>query len=65
MDKETREKINQIHDFCVRMEAVKDDVTCLKHTVYGNGKMGLRTQVIILWGVFAIVGGIAIKAVAR
>jgi hypothetical protein len=37
------------------------DVLQLQKTIYGNGSMGVRTQVIILWGAFIVVGGALIK----
>ena len=41
------------------------DVHALQKCVYGNGKMGLKTQVFILWGVFLILGGTLLKVVIR
>lgn len=32
--------------------------------VYGNGTIGLKTKVFILWGAMVIVGGIAVSAIA-
>ncbi len=41
------------------------DVLALQKCVYGNGKIGLKTQVFILWGVFLIIGGALVKIVAQ
>lgn len=41
------------------------DILTLKKTIYGNGTMGLKTQVVILWGCFVIVGGLALKVLVR
>jgi hypothetical protein len=65
MAKSTKEMVQEIHDFTIRMEPYCKDVEQLKKTVYGNGKMGLRTQVIILWGAFSILGAIVIRAAAK
>lgn len=39
------------------------DLTDLKKVVYGNGKMGLRTQMTIVWGLGTIVVAILTKLV--
>lgn len=65
MDKATREKIDQIHDFVIRMESVCEDVRSLKRWRDGNGWPGVKTQVYILWGAFTVIGAIAIRALAK
>ena len=64
-DKTTREKINDIHDFVIRMEAVCDDVQSLKKWRDGNGVPGAKTQLYILWGFFCGLSAITVKLAAK
>jgi hypothetical protein len=53
------EKLGKIHDFCIRMEPVIEDVKALKKWRDGNGVPGARFQLWILWMSFlAVVGKI-------
>jgi len=66
MDKdELEQKIQNIHDAIIRLEPFCEDVKSLKHSVYGNGKIGIRTQVYILWGAFIAVGGLVVRVLAK
>lgn len=58
MSKTTEEKIDEIHDFTIRMEAVVEDVKSMKGWIYGNGWPGARAQLYVLWGAFVIEGAI-------
>jgi len=62
---ELESKIAKIHDAIIRLEPFCEDVKSLKSSVYGNGKIGIRTQVYILWGAFSIFGALVISVVAK
>lgn len=48
----------------LRFESLEDDVVKLKNTVNGNGRMGLKTKVaLVFWGHWPL--GIAIGALLK
>ncbi len=47
--------INQKLDMITTLAKRTDEV------IYGNGKIGLRTQVYILWGVFLVISSLLVK----
>lgn len=65
-EQEFREKV--LEDLTILKTCAKQtdkDIVSLNKTVYGNGKVGLKTQVFILWGFFCALGGIVVRVLAR
>ena len=42
---------------CMQLNDVCKKVVKLDKAVHGNGKIGIKTQVYILWGIFIVGGG--------
>jgi hypothetical protein len=61
-------KMRVLEDLAVIKTMAKQtdkDVLALQKCVYGNGKIGIKTQVFILWGAFIVVGGMLITVITK
>lgn len=53
--KTLEEKVDEIHNFCIRMESVVEDVKSLKKWRDGNGLPGAKFQLWVVWVAFLAV----------
>jgi len=44
-----------------QMEYDRARITKLEKSIYGNGNIGIRTQVFVLWGAFIIIGTLLLR----
>lgn len=62
MEKDELEKrLNEIHDFLIRLEPICEDVRSLKKWRDGNGIPGARFQLWVIWSLFMLLGAVLIK----
>lgn len=61
-EQEFRDKV--LEDLTILKTCAKQtdkDIISLNKTVFGNGRIGLKTQVFVLWGAFCVLGGLVVK----
>lgn len=57
--------IKELAEIKIFIKQYNEDIKNLKSNVYGNGKIGLKTQVFILWSMFIIISSLFLKIVFR
>lgn len=60
--KTLEEKVDEIHEFCIRLEPIMKTVEALEKWAFiGNGAPSAKTQLYILWAAFLVLGGLALR----